>query len=82
MHPKFLHREVPQIQSYADCISNKKFVCWKPWGAFGFLEYPGLELSGFLAQLDGRVVSVGPIVRAPGCARIGVAAKRNGACFV
>ena len=42
---------------------------------------PGLELSGFLAQLDGRVVSVSPILRAPGCARIGVAAKRNGCCF-
>ena len=43
---------------------------------------PEVGLSCFVAQLDGRVVSVGPIVRAPGCARIGVAAKRNGACFV
>ena len=43
---------------------------------------PEVGLSCFVAPLDGRVVSVGPIVRAPGCARIGVAAKRNGACFV
>ena len=42
---------------------------------------PEVGLSYFEAQLDGRVVSVGPIVRATGCARIGVAAKRNGVCF-
>ena len=42
---------------------------------------PEVGLSYFEAQLDGRVVSVGPIVRATSCARIGVAAKRNGVCF-